>query len=415
MPDARILLEVKLPFVTHYLMSEVAKWKATRATGGHGAFLQYTHSLPLVLASLAVALMASFTGLTLTRGLAALGAAQRKQRIAMASIAMGGGIWSKHFVAMLGVRLPILYYYDALTTMVSVLVAILMVGIALLVLHFRARTLANIVIAGIIVGMGIPTMHYIGMAGMQLCKLTYTSAGVVLAVSASVMLGIGSFAIAFGHRTRRIIVLGTVTFGIAIFAVHFLAMAGTNFLQVAVDGVTTASIGNTTLALIVALTTFVICGVFLLAGVTFLPSAAVQYKPTSIEDDRSTLAPIPVENVDQTGGPGANAIPYQKDGHTRFVRPADVAALRAEGHYSILYVADEKHFCQWSISLTEERLPKGCFIRCHRSYLINPDHVSRFERRKDNGVCTFAGNSGLGPVPVSQSRLTEVRKALGLV
>jgi len=190
----------------------------------------------LVLASLAVALMASFTGLTLTRGLADLGAAQRKQRIAMASIAMGGGIWSMHFVAMLGVRLPILYYYDALMTMVSALVAILMVGIALLVLHFRARTLANIVIAGIIVGMGIPTMHYIGMAGMQLCKPTYTLGGVVLAVSASVILGIGSFAIAYGHRTRRNIVLGTVTFGIAIFAVHFLAMAGTNFLQVAVDG-----------------------------------------------------------------------------------------------------------------------------------------------------------------------------------
>ena len=100
--------------------------------------------------------MASFTGLTLTRGPADLGAAQRKQRIVMASIAMGGGIWSMHFIAILGVRLPILYYYDALMTMVSALVAILMVGIALLVLHFRARTLANIVIAGIIVGMGIP-------------------------------------------------------------------------------------------------------------------------------------------------------------------------------------------------------------------------------------------------------------------
>lgn len=378
-------------------------------------FLQYTHSLPLVLASLAVALMASFTGLTLTRGLADLGAAQRKQRIAMASIAMGGGIWSMHFVAMLGLRLPIMYYYDGLTTMVSALVAILMVGIALLVLHFRTRTLANIATAGIIVGMGIPTMHYIGMAGMQLCKPTYTTAGVVLAVSASVILGVGSIAIAYSHRTRRNIVLGTVTFGSAIFAVHFLAMAGTNFLQVADGDVTTASIGNTTLALIVALTTFVICGAFLLTGVTFLPSEDVLHKLSTVEDDGSTLARPSVENLDQAEGPGANAIPYQKDGQTRFIRPADVAAFRAEGHYSILYVADEKYFCQWSISLAEERLPKGCFIRCHRSYLINPDHVSRFERRKDNGVCTFTGNAGLGPVPVSRSRLAEVRQALGLV
>lgn len=371
-------------------------------------YLNYSHGLPLVLASLAIALMASFTGLTLTRGLSKLGPSRRKQRIVMASIALGGGIWSMHFVAMLGLELPVLYYYDALTTMVSALVAILMVGIALLIMHFRARTSASIAIAGTTVGLGIPTMHYIGMSGMQLCNAVYTPIGVVLAVSASVLLGIGSFSIAYGHRTRRNILLSTVTFGVAIFTVHFLAMAGTNFVQVPGTSSDVTSIGNATLALIVALTAFVICGAFLLTSATFLPAVDSQNNPG--------VAPAntPPPESDQTTEAGISTIPYQKDGHTQFVQLNDVAALRAEGHYSILYAGAQRLFCQWSISDAEQRLITGSFIRCHRSYLINPSHVSRFERKKDNGICVFEDCPGLGPVPVSRSRLADVRHALGL-
>ncbi|MGO4916129.1 MHYT domain-containing protein [Pseudogemmobacter sp. W21_MBD1_M6] len=376
--------------------------------------LDYSHSIPLVLASLAVSLMASFTGLALTQGLSRLPETQRKLRVAMASVALGGGIWSMHFVAMLGLQLPILFYYDTLTTLISALVAILMVGVAFLVMHFRTRTSASICIAGTIVGLGIPAMHYIGMSGMQLCTPVYTPIGIVLAVAASVVLGIGSFGIAYGARTHRNIILSTLTFGLAVFAVHFLAMADTNFVPAAGLGESVDAIDNAALAIIVTLISFVICGAFLLSGVTFWPAAGAASPDSAPARPASPVAPgkpsggagsVPVEK-----GP----VPYEKDGRTLFVDLAQISAIRAEGHYTILYSGPAKLFCQWSITDAETRLKDSAFIRCHRSYMINPRHVSGFERKKDNGICYFERSPQLGAVPVSRTRLAEVRQALGL-
>nr|WP_275982147.1 MHYT domain-containing protein [Frigidibacter sp. ROC022] len=360
--------------------------------------------------------MASFTGLALTRGVSSLPETQRKQRIAMASVALGGGIWAMHFVAMLGLRLPILFYYDALTTMISALVAILIMGVALLVMHFRVRTRSSTVIAGTIAGLGISVMHYVGMSGMQLCVAVYTPFGVLLALAASVGLGIISFSIAYSERTRRNIVLGTLTFGIAVCLVHYLSMAGTNFLPAVTTDPLTTVIDNSTLAMIVTLIAFVICGAFLLLGVTFFPAAPRH--PEAIDapfPDIQESPPAPAKPEQSPNRPFSPSVPYQKDGQIQFVRPAEIAALRAEGHYCILYTGTEKLFSPWSISDAETRLELANFIRCHRSYLINPEHVTSFERKKDTGVCLFATSPGLNPVPVSRSRMGEVRAALGLV
>lgn len=102
--------------------------------------LEYTHDWCLVVASLAIALMAGFTDLSLTRGASRLDVPRRKAVVSMAAVALGSGIWSMHFVTMLGLQLPILYFYDALITLISALVAILLTGLALLILHFGPRS-----------------------------------------------------------------------------------------------------------------------------------------------------------------------------------------------------------------------------------------------------------------------------------
>ena len=53
-------------------------------------------------------------------------------------------------------------------------------------------------------------------------------------------------------------------------------------------------------------------------------------------------------------------------------------------------------------------------LRTHRSYLINPTFVSEFQRTKDTGTCFFATVESLTKVPVSRSRLSEVKLALGV-
>lgn len=364
--------------------------------------LDFTHDAWLVAASLAVAIMAGFTGLGLTRGANALPIQRRKFVVVAAAIILGGGIWSMHFVAMLGLQLPILFYYDTLITLSSALVAILMVGLALLLLHFRPRTPQMVVTAGLIVGMGIVAMHYIGMAGMQLCKPVNSVLDIALSTIASLVLSVLAIWVAYDTRTHRNIVLGTVCFGLAVFSMHFVAISLTSFSAVEGTAAAGPAMDNSILALGVTVSVFMICGAFLLTGITFIEPAA----PEANQE-------LPIAN-DVTPRPNAAGVPYEREGQTHFALPENIAALRAEGHYAILYMGDDKLFCPWSITEAEKRLLPDGFIRVHRSYLINPSHVSGFERNKDNGTCYFDEVAALTKVPVSRSRLNAVRDALGV-
>ena len=346
--------------------------------------------------------MAGFAGLSLTRGASQLDTMRRKLVVVIAAIVLGGGIWSMHFVAMLGLRLPILFFYDGLVTLVSALIAILMVGLALLILHFLPRRPVTLTVSGAIVGLGITVMHYVGMLGMELCRPQFAPFGVVVALIAALGLSILAIWVAYGARTKGNILLGTVCFGLSVFAVHFIAMAGTEFLAREGADVAGPALSNEIMAIGVTLSAFAISGSFLLSGVSFILPAATP----------------PIEEPSETAPPAPDAqrpvnVPYEKDGRTQFVEQAQIVALRAEGHYSIVYSASEKLFCPWSISEAETRLADG-FLRTHRSYLVNPSFVTGFERSKDNGACFFDGVTSLTKVPVSRSRLADVRAALGI-
>lgn len=365
--------------------------------------LDFSHNPWLVLASLAIALMAGFTGLSLTRGASTLGVVERKRVVVLAAIVLGGGIWSMHFVAMLGLQLPILFYYDSLITLISALVAILMVGLALLMLHFLPRTPVIIVSAGAIVGLGISTMHFVGMLGMQLCRPEFGAANVVLSTIAAIVLSVLAIWVAYDARTHRNILLGTICFGLAVFAVHFVAMAQTDFFEITGVSGPGPLLSNQNLALGVTMSAFLICGAFLLTGFTFIErKPQIERGQVRDQTDRSETAEPPA------------GVPFEKDGQMHFAPPSKIAAVRAEGHYTLLYVENEKLFCPWTITDAATRLVPSGFIRSHRSYLVNPSHVSGFERNKDAGICYFDKIRSLTKVPVSRSRLAEVRTALGI-
>ena len=114
-----------------------------------------------------------------------------------------------------------------------------------------------------------------------------------------------------------------------------------------------------------------------------------------------------------SGTPKDLRIPCEKDGGTLFIDPSEVAIVRAEGHYTHVYTSQAQYFCVWSITTADKRLLDKGFIKTHRSYLLNPVHVTSFERSKDNGLCKFA-SPDLPNVPVSRSKLKAVREALGI-
>ena len=104
-------------------------------------------------------------------------------------------------------------------------------------------------------------------------------------------------------------------------------------------------------------------------------------------------------------------IPCERDGTKIFIALKDVLAIRADGHYSQVYTEKEKYFCVWPITEVARRLENVGFIKVHRSYIVNPVKVDRFERLKDKGYCVF-GTPTAPKIPVSRSQLKAAQAAI---
>jgi len=59
-----------------------------------------------------------------------------------------------------------------------------------------------------------------------------------------------------------------------------------------------------------------------------------------------------------------------------FVKLSDIIRLEAEGHYTHIYVVNEKHyFSSYHLRQFEEHLDKNLFWRVHRSHIINHEKI----------------------------------------
>ena len=113
----------------------------------------------LVVFSLVVAILASYTALNMagrvssTRGTASL------LWLVGGSFAMGIGIWSMHFVGMLAFSLPISIGYDLDLTLLSLGLAIGSSAFALWMVCHEHLPKRQLVVGAVVMGAGIAAMH----------------------------------------------------------------------------------------------------------------------------------------------------------------------------------------------------------------------------------------------------------------
>lgn len=423
----------------------------------------------LVVASVLVAVMAAYTGLRMTTGIAALSAHRRKIEIAKAAVALGGGIWSMHFVAMLAVRLPVSIEYDALRTLGSVLIAILITGLGLIALHAGPPSPGRLVAAGTMTGLGIVSMHYVGMSAIGgNCVPAFAPEGYVISTMIAIGASIGAFWLAYRERPHAHLALGAVALGLAISAMHYSAMIYTRFsLATDIVPISEPTLTGGVLAMIVAVAAFVICGLFLLTALPLgaeanvaagdagaaSPATPAPFVFAGARAGAGVIAPplavAPAAAVAVAAGAGGRAatqdavdtgraaaharslapassaepqpapagaparLPYEHNNAVRFVALDDVSAIRADGHYTWLRRGGTELFCPWSISKVETLVDPERFVRTHRSHLVNIGHVTGFSRDGDKAFC-LVGESDDGRVPVSRTRVADMRRLLGM-
>lgn len=161
----------------------------------------------------------------------------RARWLALAAVAIGAiGIWSMHFIAMLGFTLPgekILY--NVPLTIASMLLAVVVVGAGLFIVGFGPGFGAaeggrvnwtRLVVGGVILGVGVASMHYLGMAAMNMPgATTYNVPLVVLSVLIAVVAGTAALWIGTWVRRVTATVGAALIMGVAVTGMHYTGIA----------------------------------------------------------------------------------------------------------------------------------------------------------------------------------------------
>src|SRR5688572_31048670 len=134
-----------------------------------GTPLPASYDAGLVVLSYFVASFAAYTAIDLAGRVSEVRAEGGRPAawLLAGAFAMGAGIWSMHFVAMLAYKLPVPVRYELWTTLASMVAAIITSGFALYIVTRGALSLRRLLFSGVVMGVGIGTMHYTGMYGMR--------------------------------------------------------------------------------------------------------------------------------------------------------------------------------------------------------------------------------------------------------
>lgn len=209
-----------------------------------------SYSVPLVILSALIAILAAFTSISYVDLMRATQSVSARVRWHLfGAVAMGIGVWTMHFVGMVAFRLPLNVYFSPGITFVSILPAIAAGYIALNIIQNHKPSATAIMTGGTVMGLGIGVMHYIGMGGMRVeAEMLYQPGLFVLSILVAVVMASGALSV---PRLMTVIrgeshtrsydllfkLLSASLMGLAIASLHYVAMDATVFLPL--DGALT--------------------------------------------------------------------------------------------------------------------------------------------------------------------------------
>jgi diguanylate cyclase (GGDEF)-like protein len=246
-----------------------------------------SYSPALVLISLFVAILASYTALDLTGRIATAKGRAVYLWMVGGALAMGVGIWSMHFIGMLAFRLPIRLGYDIDITALSLLIAVLSSGFALWLVSQPRLPAWQLAFGALIMGAGISAMHYTGMAAMRMTPgidydPTLFTASLLIAVGASA----AALWIAFNLRRNTPYVRlarggAAIVMGVAIVGMHYTGMAAARFADGSFCGAALTGLSGKGLDNLVLVTTL---AVLIIALLTSLADARLEARTAVLAD-----------------------------------------------------------------------------------------------------------------------------------
>ncbi|KAA0550001.1 EAL domain-containing protein [Bacillus sp. BGMRC 2118] len=191
--------------------------------------LEGEYSISIVILSVFIAIVASYTALIMNEKMKKNGFFHQNFWLTLASLAMGFGIWSMHFIGMSAFMLHVEMEYDIMLTVLSVLPAIFASFLAFYISNRKNNSIWPYVVAGIIMGIGISGMHYTGMLAMKM-DVDFIYDPILFIVSILIAIVVSFVALYIFSRNisflSNVFVRGVtaVIMGLAISSMHYTGM-----------------------------------------------------------------------------------------------------------------------------------------------------------------------------------------------
>jgi PAS domain S-box-containing protein len=232
-----------------------------------------SYNYALVALSVLIAMFASYAALDLAGRVTAASGWTRTVWLLGGAGAMGTGIWSMHYIGMLAFILPIPVAYHWPTVLLSLFAAIAASVIALYVVSRQKMGTSSAVAASVLMGGGIASMHYIGMDAMRLPAICRSNSSlVVLSVVFAVLISFAALWITFHFRDEKTGIgrrklAGAVVMGAAIPVMHYTGMAAASFTSSGMPEDLSHAVSVSTLGIAgIAAVTFIVLGLALLTS-----------------------------------------------------------------------------------------------------------------------------------------------------
>ena len=326
------------------------------------------HGATFLLLSYSVAVLAAWTALDLFQRLKGREGRDRAPWLGAAALAMGGGVWSMHFIAMLGFDPGAPVRYDPGLTLLSFLLAVAGTAGAFFAASRESLGRGRIPVAGAAMGLAIAAMHYVGMAAMRTAatvgwRFDLVVVSVLIAMAASVA------ALWASQRETSISAraVAAAILAVAVVGMHYTGMAALDLAPVASVG---ADAGAPPLAIAVSIAavTAVILFMALAASmadersrlVSVLAAAGVGYWEVNLKDRTFVLSPrareLIAQPTDRLDGDVMKPVWMADDEHAARRRAALEAAIAGEADYDVEYpIAGTDRWVQSRGSLVRSR------------------------------------------------------------
>ncbi|KAI94393.1 hypothetical protein T281_11195 [Rhodomicrobium udaipurense JA643] len=226
------------------------------------------HETELVILSVAISLIGALTAAILMSNLDRLRGGERRVRLLMAGLVLGGAIWTTHFVGLLALESPVNLEHNPELLALSALAAFSGTTAALLLVGIRPEAAATrLPLAATLLGFTLVLTNYSGLAAVAGREQRLSWFLTVIGVAISIQAAIVALWLLLRIRLRGIVLTsaGAVALGIVLSSTHYMAVASTMRLDETLAALPRAveQTGDQSLAWTATIALYVVCSVCL--------------------------------------------------------------------------------------------------------------------------------------------------------